>query len=567
MNDPHGATPSPATPTIQQRTMRPSLVWLVPAVAALIGVSMLVHAWMSAGPEITITFRTAAGLEAGKTPVKYKDVTVGTVTAIRLSDDDSHVVATVALDKSAERLTRQDTRFWVVRPRIGTGGISGIDTLLSGAYISADAGSKQESATDFAGLETPPTIVGGAAGKSFTLLVDDLGSLDVGSPIYYRRIPVGRVASYQLDPAGKHVRLLVFVDAPYDAFVTTDTRFWNASGVDLSISADGLKLKTQSVATIVAGGLAFATPAYRDAPAAAENTEFTVSKDQAEAMAPPDGPAQFIQLRFRQPLRGLSTGAPVQFAGVDLGRVVSISVDYDADAHRFPTIVGVLIYPQRLGRVLDKLPKRETDSPDETSARLLQGMVDNGLRAQARSGNLLTGQLYIALDFVPNAPKVAFDASARPISIPTIDGSFDKMQEQLANIITKVEKMPLDSIGRNLDASLSGLNQTLTQVNTQMLPETTRTLQRLQQMAQEFQQTAQSVQGLTQSAQGLTAEDGPLQQNLEQTLLETQRAARSLRTLTDLLGRNPDSLLRGRPSDPPPAPGASSPSNLRESSQ
>ncbi|HQQ71043.1 MAG TPA: MlaD family protein, partial [Alicycliphilus sp.] len=265
MNDPQDAAPSPATPTIERRRMRPTLVWLVPAVAALIGVSMLVHSWMSAGPVISITFKAATGLEAGKTPVKYKDVTVGAVTAISLSKDATHVVATVALDKSAKRLTRQDTRFWVVRPRIGSSGISGIDTLFSGAYISADAGTEQESATDFAGLETPPTIVGGAAGKSFVLLADDLGSLDVGSLIYYRRIPVGRVASYQLDPAGKHVKLLVFIDAPYDAFVTTDTRFWNASGVDLSVNADGLKLKTQSMATIVAGGLAFATPTFRQA--------------------------------------------------------------------------------------------------------------------------------------------------------------------------------------------------------------------------------------------------------------------------------------------------------------
>ncbi|MBS0468970.1 MAG: MCE family protein [Proteobacteria bacterium] len=557
MNDSHGAAPPPAAPTIEQRRMRPSLVWLVPVLAALIGVSMLVHAWMSKGPEITITFRTAAGLEAGKTPVKYKDVTVGAVTAIRLSDDASHVVVQVALDKSAERLTRQDTRYWVVRPRIGTGGISGIDTLFSGAYISADRGSEQESATDFTGLETPPTIVGGAAGKSFTLLADDLGSLDVGSLIYYRRIPVGRVASYQLDPEGKHVRLQVFVDAPYDAFVSTDTRFWNASGVDLSVGAEGLKLKTQSVATIVAGGLAFATPVYRQAPAAAENTEFVISKDQAEAMAPPDGPAQFLQLRFRQPLRGLSTGAPVQFAGVDLGRVVAMSVDYDSATRRFPTVVGVLVYPQRLGRALAKLPRRASDSPDEVTARLLQEMVEHGLRAQARSANLLTGQLYIALDFIPNAPKAAFDAAARPISVPTIDGSFDLMQEQLASIVTKIEKMPLDSIGRNLDTSLSQLNQTLARVNTQVLPETTRTLQQLQQTAQAFGQTAQS-------AQGLTAPDGPLQQNLEQTLQETQRAARSLRTLTDLLGRNPESLLRGRPSDPRPALDNSPPSNPRD---
>ncbi|WP_237113179.1 PqiB family protein [Pseudomonas aeruginosa] len=317
MNDVRTQTQEPRYPTVDQRRWRISLVWLVPALAALIGLSMLAHAWLSAGPEITITFRTAAGLEAGKTPVKYKDVTVGAVTAITLSDDGSHIVARVSLASSAVSLTRKDTRFWVVRPRIGTGGVSGIDTLLSGAYIAVDAGSEQASSKVFTGLEIPPTVIGGMPGKSFILHTEDLGSLDVGSPVYYRRIQVGRVASYKLDDDGNHVSLQVFVDEPYDSFVTTDTRFWNASGVDVSLGADGLKLKTQSVATIVAGGIAFAAlpRAQNQVEKAPEYAQFTLSPDQASAMTPPDGPAQYVQLRFDQSLRGLSIGAPVQFSG------------------------------------------------------------------------------------------------------------------------------------------------------------------------------------------------------------------------------------------------------------
>ncbi len=531
----------PGHPAVTRRRWRLPLVWLVPAVAALIGLSMLVHAWLSAGPEITIAFRTAAGLEAGKTPIKYKGVTVGGVKSITLSDDGAHVIVTVSLDKGASSLTRRDTRFWVVRPRVGTGGVSGLDTLLSGAYIAADAGTAKTSGNAFTGLETPPTVIAGTPGRSFTLHAQDLGSLDIGSSIYYRRIPVGRLASYQLDEDGNSVNLQVFIDAPYDRFVTTDTRFWNASGVDVSLGADGLKLKTQSMATIVAGGIAFAAPDRSLASTAPAHAEFTLAKDQDTALAPPDGPGQYMQLRFAQSLRGLTVGAPVLFAGVTLGSVVSMNLDYDQAKRRFPTVVGIVVYPQRLGPVLDTI-KQERDRGGDNEqhvAQFLQKMVEHGLRAQARSGNLLTGQLYISLDVVPNAPKVPFNVNARPLTVPTINGTFDRVQEQVASIVGKIDKLPLASIGNNLDATLAGLGNTLKQVNGQVLPETTRTLQQ-----------AQKTFG---AAQGMLAEDAPLQQDLGRTLQEVQRSARSLRTLTDLLGRHPQSLLRGIPDDAPPA--------------
>ncbi|ACT51214.1 PqiB family protein [Methylovorus glucosotrophus] len=539
----------PGQPAIHRRRWGISLIWIVPIVAAAIGISMLVHAWLSEGPEITILFRTATGLEAGKTPVKYKDVTVGAVTAITLSEDGSHVKVKVALMQSAKSLTSKDSRFWVVRPRIGASGISGVDTLLSGAYIGVDKGQAEETASEFTGLEMPPPVVGDMPGKSFILKSEDLGSLDIGSPVYYRRIQVGRVASYQLGETGQDIKLQIFIDAPYDRYVTTDTRFWNASGVDVSLGADGLKLKTQSVATIVAGGVAFASPMGSQASPADKDTEFTLTADQDTAMAPPDGQAQYIQLKFDQSLRGLSVGAPVQFSGVDLGRVVSINLDYDPVKHRFPTVVGVLVYPERMGRVLEKLPKLEGDN-DRQAALFMHSMVKQGLRAQARLGNILTGQLYIAMDFVPNAPKVELDVNARPISMPTVNGSFDRMQEQIANIVTKIEKMPLDSIAKHLDASLVNLDKTLTQVNTHVLPETTQTLQQTRQTMQDAGQTMQQARQTLSGVDNVLADDAPLSQNLGQTLQEVQRTSRSLRELTDLLGRHPESLLRGRPADP-----------------
>ncbi|QCP53652.1 MCE family protein [Trinickia violacea] len=537
MSDLPEPQPEPGLPAVIRRRRRVSPVWLVPMVAALIGLSLLLHAWLSAGPTISIAFQSATGLEAGKTQVKYKDVAIGTVTSIALSEDGSHVIAAVALNKSAQSVARADTRFWVVRPRIGLGGVSGIDTLLSGAYIGVDKGTSQRPGRVFTGLETPPTVINGMPGKSFAIHADDLGSLDIGSPVYFHRIQVGRVASYRLDAAGRGIDLEVFVDAPYDRFVTSGTRFWNASGVDVSLGADGLKLNTQSLATVIAGGVAFATPVGGGQQPAASQTRYELAKDEQAAMAPPDGPGQYIRLHFEQSLRGLTVGAPVEFSGLNIGRVVSLHLDYDAAKHRFPSVVDIVVYPSRLGKPPEQLPKYSGDA-EQQAAQFIAGLVQHGLRAQARSGNLLTGQLYISLEFVPNAPAATFDIAARPLTLPTVSGGFEHMQDQIASIVAKVEKMPLDSIGRHLDTALADLDETLRQVNGQVMPAATQTLR----------QTNQTLGAV----QGAFAADAPLQQNLQQSLQEVQRTATSLRTLIDLLGRHPDALLRGTPSDAPP---------------
>lgn len=514
------------------------IVWLVPAIAVLIGASMLVSGWFSEGPVITIGFKTAAGLIEGKTQVKYKDVTVGTVSSVELTDDGSSVIAKVELARSARSLATADTRYWVVRPRLGAGGVSGIDTLLSGAYIAADKGPSPEPRTSFIGLETPPTIINGTPGSTFVLHADDLGSLDVNSPVYYRRIQVGRIASYQLDGDGQGVTLQVFVDAPYDRFVTGETRFWNASGVDISLNAAGLKVNTQSLATVVAGGIAFSTPRSGANPPHARPAKFGLAKDQQAAFEPPSGPALHMVLRFQQSLRGLAVGALVYFSGVEIGRVTSIDLDYDQSSHRFPTVVGIDVFPLKMGSVLQKL-KAQGNTDDQTG-RFLGDLVQHGLRAQARSGSILTGQLYISMDFVPNAPKVAFDPKVQPLSLPTVSGGFDQLEDQMTSILGKINKMPLQQIGNHLDSSLSDLDKTLKQVDGTVLPQTTSALQQAKKM---FGQT-----------QSVLSDDAPLQQSLTQTLDEVRGAAQSLHTLTDLLGRHPESLIRGLPHEKAAAP-------------
>jgi paraquat-inducible protein B len=532
---------APGSPAIKTRRFSVSLVWIVPIVAVLVGISLVVHSILQQGPTITLNFKTGSGLTANKTEVKYRNVVIGQVTDVALSDDQKSVNATVQLAKQAESFTRADSQFWVVRPRIGAGGVSGIDTLLSGDYIGADIGQSETRAKQFKGLENPPPITYGEPGKRFTLHTQTLGSLDIGSPVYYRKIEVGQVVAYELDAEGKGVNVEVFVHAPNDAYVTENTRFWNASGIDLSVGANGFALKTESLSSMLVGGIAFRAPPYsqNDKPADEART-FELFDDQDSALAPPNGEGQYMALRFDQALRGLKVGAPVEFLGVEFGKVVSINLDFDTKKRSFPLNVGIVIYPQLLGQAHTKLLKVMNPDPNDEAAgvRLIGSFIENGLRAQARSGNLLTGQLYIALDFYPKADKVKFDPSLRPVSIPTIPGNLEQLQEKLENIVNKINQLPIERIAGNLDSNLVELRKGLTQFNAKTLPS--------------VQNTLADVSKTLQSASSTLAEDSPQREQLTQTLDELGRMSRSLRELSDYLGRHPESLIRGRPDNAAP---------------
>ncbi len=533
--------PAPGQAVIKTRRLSVSLVWIVPIVAVLVGISLVVNSVMQEGPTITVTFDTGSGLTANKTDVKYRNVVIGHVTEVALSKDQKSVDATIKLAKEAESFTREDSQFWVVRPRIGAGGVSGIDTLLSGDYIGADIGQANTRVKRFKGLENPPPITYGEPGKRFTLHSRDLGSLDIGSPIYFRRIPVGQVVAYALDADGRGVNIEVFVHAPNDAYVTENTRFWNASGIDIDVGANGFAVKTESLSSILVGGIAFRAPDYspNDQPAA-EKKSFELFDDQQTALAPPNGKAQFLSLRFDQALRGLRVDAPVEFQGVEIGKVVAINLDFDPEKRSFPVDVGILIYPQRLGLAHTKMLKALHHDPNDEAAgiRLMGSFIEHGLRAQARTGNLLTGQLYISLDFYPKAQKVAFDPTARPVSIPTIPGSFEQLQEQLQAMVDKISKLPVERIAGNLDSNLVELRKVLAQFNTKTLPGVETTLT--------------DVSKTLQSASSTLAEDSPQREQLTQTLEELGRMSRSLRELSDYLGRHPESLIRGRPDNAAP---------------
>ena len=524
---------------VEARRWHVSLVWLVPVVAIAIAASLLVRTVFLTGPRIEIEFASADGVGAGKTDVRYKEVVIGKVTAVSLRDDRKRVVVGVQLDRSAAGFAVEDTAFWVVRPRIGAAGVSGLGTLLSGAYIGTDSGVSRKGRSEFVGLEAPPFVLRGEPGTVFVLHSDDLGSLDVGSPVFHRRARVGRVVGYTLDPVSDELSIKMFIEAPYNRLVTPQMRFWNASGIDLTVNASGLTLNTQTLASVLAGGLAFELPpGVRNGPPAAANTVFTLYNDRRSALAPPDGLAVPIRMVFDSSVRGLVEGAAIDLLGIEIGRVRSVALQYDGDRKRFPVEVIAEVYPLRLGSLRTVLLR---DAKGGDDAEVIRRLIANGLRAQLRTGNLLTGQLYVAFDFIPGAAtKVAASATPGIVLMPTTPGTLSEIQPQIADIVQKVSKIPFDAIGRDLQSTLAGASKAIGQLTPQA-----------QKALAEVQRTLAKAQGsLDNLDRNVTDPSAPVQRNLEDTLAELQRASRSLRVLSDYLQQHPESLLRGKPADP-----------------
>ncbi len=512
-------------------------VWLIPIVAAVVGASIIWSTLSKQGPRITITFQSAEGLEEGKTQVRYRNVVIGTVKDIRLSDKLDNVLVDVELTDDATVFAHEGATFWVVRPRIGLGGVSGLSTLISGSYIEADtAKSRNAKPTkkNFVGLEQPPPIASDRPGKRFVLRAPDLGSLSAGSPIFYRRIQVGLVTGYRLAEESKAVDLDIFIDAPYDSYVNASTRFWDESGFDVTLSTDGMQINTQSLVSIIAGGLSFSS--FGKARALQDDKYvFKLYDSRRSAEMVPEGVAIPILMRFDQPSRGLKAGAPVDFHGVHIGVINSVVLDLDIMTRQFFTSVEATLYPERLGKVYTDMSLKESTPQD--LAESLATLVNRGLRAQLRTSNILTGQLYVTLASFPQAALGETPVAEVPFRMPTLaSDDLDKLQQQVTSIVAKLDKIPFESIGNELDTMIKQIRVLSVNLDKSVTPKLASTLN--------------EIERATKNLNSLIAPGSPVVTSTETMLEDLKRSLKSLTNLTESLSANPDSLIRGRSSQP-----------------
>ncbi len=530
-----------ATPEPRKRIMF-SVVWIIPILAAVVALGIAIDRFLSEGPTITIVFKTAEGVEAGKTFIKYKDVNIGQVTKVKLSKDYHKVVITAKIDKSAEGLLVDDAKFWVVQPRVTLSGVSGISTLLSGNYIGFEAGKGSTLRNDFQGLDIPPAVMETEPGRQFILQAPTLGSLGIGSPLYYRQLNVGRVVAYDLSKDGKSVMIRVFVNKPYDSYVTEETRFWQSSGIDVSLGANGLTVKTQSVLSLLIGGIAFEVPPFvkEDRPAEA-HAVYNLYADKATAMAQEDGVIVNYVLYFDESVHGLAPSAPVTLHGLSIGEVTAVGLEYsEANADTRPR-VDIALYPERFLKRA-QLSLHATDQIRNRNAcnTFLRRLVSRGLRAQLRSGNLLLGQRFITFEFFPKSAPIHVDWSHETPTLPVTASGLVDLEAKVNTILVKMEKIPYTEIGEELKLALKSMNETVKKLGEDILPEAKQTMADLRRAIAAAERILQS------GEQNLVGTDAPAQQELREALREIARAARAVSVFTEYLEQNPSALIRGK---------------------
>ncbi len=547
--------PDPATPphdTLPEAEAAPhrrwpSVVWLIPLVAGAIALWLGVTTLQQRGPLVTITFDSAEGLAAGKTRVRYKDVEVGTVTAVDLTDDLSRVRLEARMDAGIAEHLNEGTRFWVVRPRIGASGVSGLETLVSGAYVALDPG-PGEPARAFEGLATPPPIRSDRPGTRFVLRTDELGGVGRGSPVLYRGILVGQVLDRRLAEDRESFVVPIFVDAPHDQLVRPDSRFWNAGGIDVDFGSDGLRVSLQSLEALVAGGVAFDTPGIgRPGEPAAADLAFPLYRDFESI-----GEAAFTEtvsytVLFEGSVRGLAVGAPVEFRGIRIGEVTSVRLVVDRQAERVRIPVEIALQPERV-TVRGAAGEAGAADPEPFVA----GLVERGLRAQLRIANLLTGEMLVSLDFYPDAPAATLATTdTRFPVLPSVPTDIEAITASVTAVLNKVAALPLEDLVADLQGAVASIEALAG------APATLEAVDSLNAAAASLESLLGAVEGevgplLAQAESTLEAADtmlGPrseVRYSVTQLLDELTRAARSIRLFADYLERHPEALIRGR---------------------
>lgn len=465
--------PSPEIETPRTETSRRlSLVWLVPLAALLIALAVAWRAYSDRGPLVEIVFQNAAGIEAGQTQVRFRDVNVGMVERTELSDDLTRVVVGVRIDKEVAHFLDDSAKFWVVRPSVSAQGVSGIETVISGVYIGAywddQIGARKES---FVGLESAPLTPGGQSGLRVRLRAPDGGSMTVGAPVLYKRIEVGQIEKIDLTPGGD-VTIDLFINAPYSDRVTQGARFWNASGFSIELGAGGASLNVDSLISLLRGGVSFDTVGSDLSPVE-EGHEFELyaSESAARQNLVENLPGERVELdvNFEDSLRGLQPGASVEYQGVKVGDVKSIQavVVGETDAPRVILRATLAIAPQRLG-----LGGEPAGDASGRTLDLLSSAVRQGLRARLASKGLLGQTLSVELVTLPDAPPAELDRTAVPNPIlPSAPAETSGVAASAQNVLDRITELPLEDL---LDAAvtlISNVNALVTDDRVKSAPE------------------------------------------------------------------------------------------------
>lgn len=528
---------------ISDSQRRFTAVWILPLVAIVAGIWVIIHSYLNEGPQVSVTFATAEGLKAGETKVKRLSVELGVVSDVYLNEGYNDVTVIIKLDNGTQDLLRHDSQFWVVRPRIGASGVSGLTALLSGAHIELSPGQGETGRREFRGLDDMPITPLSTPGAHVVLVADKSGSASVGSPVLYQGYRVGQIEQVNLNVVSKQVNYQLFIEAPYNDLINSNTRFWNASGISVTAGIDGVSLQTESLEALISGGVAFGLPAGLPVGKAVSDRASFILHPNFDAIN--EQPYQYqreFMLVFDTSVRGLEVGAPVEYRGIQIGSVLDMSLDLlpeeallNSDGH---TLVPALIR-------ID--PGRVQDDSEEALAEVDQFIRDgvkNGLRASLANGNLLTGSLYVDLDFYKDAKPMTLRAVGKHTLLPTTETRLGQLQNQVAAVLAKLQGLPLEKTLNSASNALGELgkavktaDQTLKSVDSLLADKETKALPA---------ELKKSLQSLRTTLSGLSPQS-PLYEELELALMDLQQVLKNTSSLTKTLDNKPNELIFSSP--------------------
>lgn len=519
-------------------------VWAVPIIAGAIVLWLGARSFVTHGPDITISFRNAEGLTERQSVIRHRGIVVGRVEELELSPDLSHVIVHARMIRSAKEALNENTRFYIVAPHVGVEGISGLSTIVSGVYIEMEPARGSKLQDSFVGLEEAPLLRHDTPGRSFVLTAPELGSLTRGSPISYHGIAVGEVQDYTLSPDGQSLTVTAFVRSPYDKFVHPETRFWNAGGVDVSVGAQGIRVRASSWQQLVSGGVAFETPpAVLGGEQSPQNARFRLFDSQNAAVREPSSEQITYLASFTGNLRGLDAGTAVELQGMPVGTVRDVKLSYDQGKKSLATLVTIAIDPDRV-HILN-MPAGDGATPGEAAQRKIETLVANGLRAQILTANFLTGFQLVTLDMVSDAPPGRIERVDGMLKLPTSASSdIGETLRSLRNVLQNIDRA---TSGPQLGHAIQSLDSALThldQLTSDVRPDLAALLKSLRDTSDSANSTLKALQGVVGGPGGNGAPS-----DVSQMMRELSEAARSVRTLADYLERHPESLIRGRRGD------------------
>ena len=526
-----------------------SAIWIVPIVALAIGLWMLLQFINNKGPEITIIMPTADGIKVGKTEIKSLDVQVGTVTEVTLSENYDFIKIKAQMNKDTERMLNDKTQLWVVKPRIGSEGISGLDTLLSGPYIQIQPGDSTVEKLDFEALELPPVTPLSSKGMRVILTHNRAGKLSVGDPVSYEGFTVGRVEKATFDLETKKAEYQLFIFEPYDSLLLSGSQFWLTSGIDVKLNADGFNVQVDSLQSLVSGGVTFGIP---DGETIGEPFKDELVKlrlfDNYEQVQ--EGLyKQYVRfiMEFDETIRGLNPGAPVEYRGIRIGTVLQAPYDVNFPKDNSTSIKIQVLVKIELGRLFNK----DTDISIATFKSAFEQHFKNGLKGKLKTGNLLTGALFVDTDFEPPEPNFRIAQVGKFNVFPTTQGEFAIVQQQVSSLLNKFNQVPLNEVADSMTRSMDSLNKTLLSANT--------TFEKLNNLVSQKEAKAipadirASIKQLQNTLAGFSP-NSTMYNDLEQTIGRFEKVMTELQPVLKQINDKPNSLIFGEDQITDPTP-------------